>query len=58
MVRFDRLTALTTNQALAETHLVVAEDVTEERHGRPGVLQAFPLDGDFSSLWVRLAKRS
>ena len=35
MARFDRLTALT-DQALAEAHLVVAEDVTEERHGRPG----------------------
>ena len=35
VARFDRLTALT-DQALAETHLVVAEDVTEERHGRPG----------------------
>ena len=35
VARFDRLTALT-DQALAETHLVLAEDVTEERHGRPG----------------------
>ena len=34
VARFDRLTALT-DQALTETHLVVAEDVTEERHGRP-----------------------
>ena len=35
VARFDRLTALT-DQALAEAHLVVAEDVTEERHARPG----------------------
>ena len=35
VARFDRLTALT-DQALAEAHLVLAEDVTEERHGRPG----------------------
>lgn len=35
VAHFDRLTALT-DQALAEAHLVLAEDVTEERHGRPG----------------------
>lgn len=35
VARFDRLTAMT-DQALAEAHLVLAEDVTEERHGRPG----------------------
>ena len=35
VARFDRLTTLT-DQALTETHLVVAEDVTEERHSRPG----------------------
>ena len=35
MARFDRLTTLT-DQVLTETHLVVAEDVTEERHSRPG----------------------
>ena len=35
VARFDRLTALT-DQALTEAHLAVAEDVTEERHSRPG----------------------